>query len=176
MTGIFEGMGEAASSRDSNYIIPSHTLCRINKVKSGTTRKEEGFFAVEMVVVHDCAPEKYERSKYGHLVGEEVTWMAMAKHDSFLGNVKQFVSTTLNMDDDGIGKDEVNSICGDDQPLAGLVIEVVARNIITKANKDFTKLAFKGEVSPDEVAKTVGDEVMQRFFPDYVPAAAVATE
>ncbi len=175
MTGIFEGMDGAASSRDSNYVIPSHTLMRINKVKSGITRREEGFFAVEFTVVHDCSPEKYERSKYGHLVGEDVTWMAMAKHDSFLGNVKQFVSSTLGMEDDAIGKDEVNTICGDEQPLAGMVVEIVARNIITRANKDFTKVSFKGEVEQAEVAKTLGDEDMQRFFPDFVPVAP-ATE
>jgi hypothetical protein len=165
MTGIFDGMGEASSSRDSNYVIPAHVLGRINRVKSGTTRKEEGFFAVEMTVVHDCSPDKYERGKYGHMQGEEVTWMAMAKHDSFLSNVKQFVGSTLAMEDEAIGKDEVNTICGDDQPLAGLVVEVVARNIITRANKDFTKVSFKGEVAQEEVAKLIGDEAMARFFP-----------
>lgn len=176
MQGIFEGMGEAASSRDSNYFVPSHTLCRINRVKSGTTRREEGFFAVECTVVHDCAAEKYERGKYGHQVGEEVTWMAMAKHDSFLSNVKQFVSSTLDMDDEKIGKDEVTTICGDEQPLAGLVVEIAARNIVTRAGKDFTKVAFKGEVSLDELAKVVGDEVMSRYFPDHALAAAPASE
>lgn len=171
--GIFDGMGEAASSRDSNYFIPSHVLGRINKVKSGTTRKEEGFFAVEVTVVHDCQPEKYERSKYGHAVGEEVTWMAMAKHDSFLSNVKQFISSTVDMPDDKIGKEEVTIICGDDQPLAGQVVEIACRNIVTRSGKDFTKVSFKGAVSLEELAKTIGDEQMAVFFPDWsAPAAA----
>ncbi len=174
--GIFDGMGEATSSRDSNYFIPSHFLGRINRVKSGTTRKEEGFFAVEVTVVHDCAPEKYERGKFGHQVGEEVTWMAMAKHDSFLPNVKQFVSSTLGMDDDKIGKDEVNSICGEDQPLAGLVVEIACRNIVTKAGNDFTKVSFKGEVVPEEVAKLIGAENMTRFFPQTTPVESPAAE
>jgi len=170
--GIFEGMGDAKSRMDANCVIPSHFLARINRCKIGKNRKDEGFFVVEMTVIHDCEPDKYQRSNFGHAVGEDVSHMMMSKHDSFLGNVKQFVSSTLNMDDDGIGKDEVNTICGDDQPLAGLVIEIVARNIVTRANKDFTKVSFKGTVPLDELATIIGAEQMAKFFPDWQPAAA----
>lgn len=178
MTGIFDGMGGAKSRMDSNYVIPSHFLGRINKCKIGKNRKDEGFFVVEMTVIHDCQPEKYQRGIYGHQPGEEVSHMMMSKHDSFLGNVKGFISTTLEMSDETIGEEEALAISADDQPLAGTVIEVVARNVVTRAGNDFTVVNYKGEVPMEQVVElfaTVEDgaERMARFFPDHVaPVAA----
>lgn len=172
MPGIFDGMGDAASRLDANYVIPSHFLAIINKCKIGENRKGEGFFVVEMTVVHDCEPDKYQRGTWGHAVGEEVSHMMMAKHDSFLGNVKGFISNTLNMEDDTIGEEEAIAVAADDQPLAGTVIEVASRNVVTRAGNDFTVVNYKGEVEMEDVVKlfnTVedGDERMARFFPNF---------
>ena len=171
--GIFEGMGGAKSRMDSNYVIPSHFLARIDKCKIGKNRKDEGFFVVEMTVIHDCEPDKYQRSSFGHAVGEEVSHMMMAKHDSFLGNVKGFISTTLDMPDDQIGEEEAIAVAADDQPLAGTVVEVAARNTVTRAGNDFTVVNYKGEVPRDQLdaifetlADGEGAQRMARFFPD----------
>ena len=176
MPGIFDGMGSAKSCMDSNYVIPSHALARINKCKIGKNRKDEGFFVVEMTIVHNCEPDKYERGKYGHQPGEEVSHMLMSKHDSFLGNVKGFISNTLDMEDEGIGEDEALAVAAEDQPLAGTVIEFVARNVVTKAGNDFTVVNYKGEVPMEQVAEIFskledGEERMVRFFPDHVAVA-----
>ena len=171
MAGIFDGMDKAASRLDANYVIPSHFLALINKCKIGENRKDEGFFVVEMTVIHDCEPDKYARGVFGHAVGEEVSHMMMSKHDSFLGNVKGFISNVLDMPDDKIGETEALAVAADDQPLAGTVIEVAARNVVTRQNKDFTVVNYKGEVDKEELMalfKTLDDgkERVARFFPE----------
>lgn len=172
MAGIFEGIGQAKSRIDGNYVIPSHFLGRINRVKTGKNRKEEGFFVVELTVVHDCEPDKYERGVYGHAVGEEVSHMMMSKHDSFLGNVKGFISNTLDMPDDEIGEEEAMAVCADDQPLAGTIVEVAARNTKTRAGNDFTVVNYKGEVPLEDMLsiwEQMGEEGAERrlrFFPE----------
>jgi hypothetical protein len=177
MAGIFDGMGEAKSRIDGNYVIPSHFLGRINRVKTGKNRKDEGFFVVEMTVIHDCEPDKYERGNYGHAVGEEVSHMMMSKHDSFLGNVKGFIGSTLDMPDEEIGEEEAMAVCAEDQPLAGTIIEVAARNTKTRAGNDFTVVNYKGEVPKEDmfaVWETMGDdgaERQARFFPNSPDAA-----
>ncbi len=178
MPGIFDGMGGAASRMDANYVIPSHFLALISKCKIGENRKDEGFFVVEMLVIHDCEPDKYQRGAWGHAVGEEVSHMMMSKHDSFLGNVKGFISNTLGMEDGTIGETEALAVAADDQPLAGTIIEVAARNVVTRAGNDFTVVNYKGEVEKDEVLALFatlddGAERTARFFPDAAaPAAA----
>lgn len=181
MPGIFDGMGSAKSRMDSNYVIPSHFLALITRCKIGKNRKDEGFFVVEMQVIHNCEPDKYERMKYGHQPGEEVSHMMMSKHDSFLGNVKGFISNTLDMPDDDIGEEEALTVSGDDQPLAGTVIEVVARNTVTKAGNDFTVVNYKGEVSMDQIldifaALDDGAARLARFFPGHATEPVEASE
>ena len=157
---------------DGNYVIPSHFLGKILRVKTGKNRKEESFFVVEMVVLHDCEPDKYERGLFGHAVGEEVSHMMMAKHESFLSNVKGFISNVLDMPDDDIGEEEAVAVCADDQPLAGSIIEVAARNTKTRAGNDFTVVNYKGEVPKEDLLgiwEAMGEEgevLKARFFPD----------
>lgn len=170
MPGIFEGMKSAKRRIDGNYVIPSHFIGRIVRVKQGRTRKEEGFFAVEMQVVHDFEPERAERGIYGHSIGEEVTHLMMAKHDSFLGNVKGFIGAVLDLPDDAIGENEAVKVTSDDQPLSGLLVEVAARNTRTRAGRDFTVVNYKGEVPKEDlfaIWKQMGDNgkaLYARFF------------
>lgn len=173
--GIFGGMQDAKSRIDGNYVIPSHFLGRINKCKQGKNRKDEGFFVIEMTVLHDCEPDKFDRGKWGHSVGEEVSHMMMSKHDSFLSNVKGFISSTLDMTDDKIGEDEALMVCADDQPLAGTIVEVASRNTVTRAGNDFTVVNYKGEVPMDQMVGIfeemgeIGAERLATYFPNYKP-------
>lgn len=173
--GLFSGLSSAKARIQATYVRPSHFIARIDACKTGENRKNEGFFVVEMTVIHDCAPDKYDMQTYGHSVGERVSWMAMSKHDSFLGNVKAFMANVLGLtgaEAENLGEEEAVQITSNDQPLAGTIIEVIAKNITTKAGNPFTAVNFVGEVQPQQMLDlwaTMGDtgtEREQQFFPE----------
>lgn len=167
---LFKGIKDAKARIDANYIRPSHILLRIDECKIGETRKGDGFFVIEGTVIEDLAPNDFG-DHYGHRVGENVSHMMMAKHDSFLGNVKAFIRAVLGVPEEEIEPDHAEAICADDQPLAFTVVEVVARETETKEGKPFTVVNYKGEVSPADLLerwskREDGQELAERFFPN----------
>lgn len=173
MTGvkdIFGGIKDAKSRFDSNYIIPSHCLWRIDNVKVDENRSGEGFMAIEMTCLEDLVSEKYARGVYGHTPGESASHLMMKKHDSFLGNVKAFIANTMGVPVEEIAENDALAICDASQPLRNTVVEIEARNTKTKRGTDFTVVNYKGEVPPTELIARWGEledgaEMMERFFP-----------
>ncbi len=165
------GLIDGASARiDANYVNPSHFIGRINAVKTGETRKSEGFFVVEMTVIEDLAPNEYDKGAYGHRAGEDVSHMMMSKHDSFAGNVKAFLKNVLGIPEGEIKDEHALAVCADDQPLENTIVEIVARETMTRANKPFTVVAYKGEVTATELIERWAErddaqELADRFFP-----------
>lgn len=168
---LFGALKDAQPSFGSNYIRPSHALWRINKIKVDISRKNEGFLAVEMTCLEDLAPTQYSQGLYGHLEGEEATHMMMQKFDSFLPNVKAFIANTMGINPDEIGQEQALLICAPNQPLQNTVVEIFAKQIMTKRSTPFTHVDYKGEVRPSVLlerwgATEEGLAKIQRFFPN----------
>lgn len=175
---IFKGLKEANMSLDSNYERPGHYWLLIDKCKSGTSRKKEDFCAIEKT----CVKVFDDDGGAGHNVGESVTHMIMMKHDSALGNIKQFIAGTMDLDANDIDVDAAEMIFqGEDekehdQPLAGTVVECRNRNIKTKAGNDFTTITYVRAVPAQELLESLDEAVIDRFFPNNVLAELAAAE
>lgn len=171
MAGIFSGITEAKARKGGNYIRPCAGIFRIDKVGTGRTRKNFDYFCFEMTHILDLDPKMHSAASPGHAVGEGVTWMTTSSNDSFLGNVKTAISQVLECDPEGINEEAVVALCSDEQPIAGMLIEVHAILVKTRAGDDFTRVDFKGQVPPDRMAELLdgredGPELEKRFFSD----------
>lgn len=145
--GIFDGIDDAKPSASGNYIRPGHYFARIDGVRLVKKFTGEDFLAIEMNVVQVLDDE----DGTGHRVGEDITHLLKSTQPSFLGNVKQFICATLGCSPDEVGKAEADRVTSDEQPLAGIVIEFVARTTTTRAGKPFTKVTYKREVPAGEI-------------------------
>jgi hypothetical protein len=140
--GIFdrvseEQVKEAKYFERGNYVKPGRYLVEVLKVKEGTMRppKSIGFFVVEMKV-HETSDAKE------HPLRSTMTWMSTADKDAFLGNVKHFIASAGNVTEDEVGIEMCKYAVSEENPLAGIYLQVDAVAIKTKADKDFTKVKF----------------------------------
>lgn len=155
---IFGGIEGAKASFAANYVRPGHYFNRIDRLKVDKTRKGVSFLAIEMTVIAvlDNPEAKAQR------VGENVTHMLTADKDSFLGNVKAFVANVLSCSADEVTPEHCKALTDETtQPLKGMVVEVVANTITTRAGKPFTRVAYRREVPATELLQVL-DEVTKR--------------
>jgi len=162
---VFSGLKGAKMSGDSNWVKPGLYWCRLDNVKLDETRKNGAALFVEMTVVHVLDDD----NGLGHKLGESCTHGMFSKFDSFLGNVKQFISGTLGVAPDEVEEQHIFDIIEADQPLQGTVVEVQARQIITreKGNK-FTKVNYKQEIQAKDLLATLDEDAQRIYFPDNV--------
>ncbi len=147
--GIFDNIEQAAVGGDGNWVRPGRYTAEIMAVKLTKKFTGEEFVAIEMTVI---SVEDNDEGK-GHKVGEAITQLMKVNNASFLGNFKQFISSTLGVSPDDVTKVEAQRATSDEQPLAGIVVSFNARTIKTKANTDFTKVTFLGEVEQESEAE-----------------------
>jgi hypothetical protein len=170
MANPFKNLAQAQSRIDAAYVRPSHFLGKIKQCKIGARRNGDEFFVIELEVVEDLAPETYVAGPggYGHAPGEVISHMMMAKHDSFLGNVKAFIKSVLAIPEDEITEDDALAVCAEDQPLENTVVEVVARETITRKDTPFTVVTYRGAVSSADLLQRWEDrpDLVERFFPN----------
>lgn len=169
--GLFSGIKNAKTKVDAEYVAAGQYLMRIDKVKQDKDRKNVPFFAVEMTCLHvtDGSHPK------AHRIGADVTWLIKSTNDYFLPEIKAFVLNVLEEDLDAKSEDEaeslVEAICADDNPMAGTVVELHAREIVLREkdekgnDKLFTRVSFRREVPFSEVADTLTEQEIERFYP-----------
>lgn len=148
--GIFDGVREqqvkeAQYFERGNYVKPGRYLVEVLKVKEGTMRppKNIGFFVVEMKVLESSDTKE-------HPLKSTMTWMTTMDKDAALGNIKHFLAAAGNITQDEVDLEMCKFAVSEDNPLAGVCLQVDAVPIKTKADKDFTKVKFSyvGEASP----------------------------
>jgi len=161
---MFSGIETAKASFDAKYLQQGHYLCRIDRVKADKTRSGDQFLAVEMTVLHtftdgDGLPEKW------HKAGESASHLMMAKHDSFLGNVKAMIANLLACHESEVKESDCVKVSEKEQPLAGMVAEIRARDILTRANKSFTKVSYIREFPASEIEAVLDEKTLALYFP-----------
>lgn len=149
----FKGISAARARIDANYERAGSYWQVITSIKLDKSRKSEVFFAIEKTVVRvlDERIADQPPGKKGHPVGESICHMMMAKHDSFLGNVKAFIANTMGLDAADITEEHASQVCDSSQPLTGTVVEVESRSTTTRAGNPFTAINYRREVPPEEV-------------------------
>jgi hypothetical protein len=66
----------------------------------------------------------------------------MLDNDAALGNIKHFLSVAAGKDIKDVTEADGEESVSEENPFGGLSIRVMAVNIKTRANKDFTKVTF----------------------------------
>jgi len=128
---------EAQYFERGNYVKPGRYLVEVLKVKEGTSRppKNTGFFVVEMKVLESSDLKE-------HPLKSTMAWMTTMDKDAAVGNIKHFVSAAGNIPQDDVSLDDCKLACSEQNPFAGVCLQVEAIGIKTKAQKDFTKVKF----------------------------------
>lgn len=162
--GMFKGIENAKASFDAKYVGEGHYLCRIDRIKADQTRTKDDFLAVEMTVLHTF-PDGDGASDKWHRPGEAVSHLMMAKHDSFMGNVKAMVSSILGVHESEVTENDCELLSSTSQPLAGSVIELKGRQIITRQNKPFTKITYMRTFPAVELQETLDAQILSTYFP-----------
>ena len=146
----FATIGGVDASRDSNYVNPGHYIMRIDAVKMKENRKGDDIFIVEQTPLHVLAAEECmmnkapTRSNKPGITCSHLIPFAGPGKDMALPNVKAFAETVVEGFAENPDKQAALMlvITGDKQPLAGLMVEVVARSIVTRSGSDFTKVVY----------------------------------
>lgn len=169
---IFAGISAAKARADANYELPGHYIELIRRVKADRSRKGEDFVAVEKTILAVLDDDEGR----GHRIGDEVTHMLMAKHDSFLGNIKAMIAATFGVPAEQVQEADAVEICGDSQPMAGAVVECVNRNQVTRRGTDFTIINYKRALTVADIRAKLDPQVLARFFPGDVLERMEAAE
>lgn len=165
-----KGIGDAKMRIGANYIRPGHYMLRMDGIKIDETRNKVAFMAVETTVVKVLDDDQGK----GHRVGEAVCHWMKVVDDNFLPNLKAMIAHIMDMKPEEIAQEHAMLICAADQPLTGSVIEVNARQIMTRQNKPFTEVNYKREVPPAEALTVLDAEAQRIYFPNEFLAKAAA--
>jgi hypothetical protein len=154
------GFGGTKASRDANYVTPGHYVVRLDSVRMKTNKDDDPIFVIEQTPLHIIAEDKLEEqggcmngkpvrsNKRGvqatHLIPLTGKGKAMA-----WPNIMAFGEAVIPgfAEASEADKEEtMDLVVTDEQPLAGLMVEVVARSIKTRSESDFTKITYVGVV------------------------------
>ena len=138
MGNPFAGVEKAQVARGGVYFLPGTYKVEVKSVKLKQSRKKDDLLIIETLVLESDNADRPAGSCPSQVIN--------FKHDAALGNVKAFVAAGLGLD---ATKDEAevnaqvtgdlcNQVCSDDQPFAGLVLNLSAVNIETREGNEFT--------------------------------------
>jgi hypothetical protein len=153
----FAGIGGAKASRDANYVTPGHYVMRLDGVWVRPNRLGNDNFIVEMMPLHVLAEDPCTMNgkptfsnKKGIPCSHLVPFVGKGA-EMALPNIKGFAECCVEgfaeaqdeVDENGNVQEQIlKLIVTDDQPLSGLMVEVIARSIRTKSDSDFTKITY----------------------------------
>lgn len=136
-TGLFGGIGDAKIGMGGLYFLQGLYRVRIIRFFAMESRKKEDLVIAECeVLASDVAERK---------VGMKPSWVVNLKQDAALGNIKGFLAACLGLDpndteavNERITEDFCEEAVSEDNPLAGIEVNLEAVNIKTRENNDFT--------------------------------------
>jgi hypothetical protein len=131
---LFDKIADAKENDFGSYIRPGVWKMEIQACKEVKPRSGGEAFTVEGKVVEtDCE---------GVRVGERVSWQCHSKHDSAPSNIRHFLAVAFNVPFEEVDGAGYQLVVSAENPLAGKVIYCLARNIKTRAGRDFTRVSW----------------------------------
>ena len=135
--GLFTGIEDAQVGQGGVYFLEGKYLVEIVKVMTLNSRKKEDLFIVEAKILKSSNPERK--------VGITASWIVNLKHDAALGNIKGFVAAANGISpsdkeevDRNVDEEAVEYACSEDNPLAGVQLDLECVQIKTREKRDFT--------------------------------------
>lgn len=164
--GFFTGVESANVGMQAEYLKPGTYWIKVGGCKIGRNWKHEDYAAIEGEVVR-VLDNDYGR---GHRMHESVTDMVKRSSMYFLSDCKAFTAAALGIDPASVTEQQVNDVYGPQQPLTAgqTVMEVVAREQMTKQQTPFTKVSWKRAVPAAELLLFLDNETRERHFPNGV--------
>mgnify|MGYP001561704424 CR=1 FL=1 len=153
--GFWKFAAEAKATQDSVYFTPGKYVVRIENWKLFNTRNGRPTTALETTILSSDDHE-------GHPIGSKASWLVMLDQDMAGPNLKMAVRDILGVQEDGITEEIFGKIILSDvdpankgllSPLAGVIVDVTATNILTRDNNDFTKVVFKKRAKDEPVVQ-----------------------
>lgn len=126
----YSGMDDADVNNGGVYFTPGDYKVEVVKVFDIESRKRDDLFIVECVVL-EASGEGTKRP------GSKPSWVVNLKHDSALGNIKGFLIACLDCEPEEVGVNEVEEAVGEDNPMAGSILNLTVEQITTKAGHPF---------------------------------------
>lgn len=155
---LFDGIDKAEIQKRREYVRPGRYVVRIDGLKTGMTRKKLAFFVANMTVVHVVDVTAAANDNRGpHRVGDSPSWMTMATWDTFLPTVKGLVfflaqGAGMAENESDVDKEALEMAVGDNQPFAGMFLEIDAVNVPKRESNDvFTQVRPVRVWAVDEV-------------------------
>lgn len=143
----FAGVESAEVYQRNAYIQDGDYILKVLSVIFKEGRNSNMVIIEADVIVSNYDPTSAPSANHE---GTRISTFINAKNDSFLSNVKEFIIAASGFDpsgnprplDDQVSADECEQAMGPDQPLAGALLYVKAREIMTKSNTPFTRVAY----------------------------------
>lgn len=164
MTQNFFGKIDTVNaSRDSEWIRAGRYLCYIRGFKGRMTRAgvQAAFLELTILAVLDDSAAASE-PKGPHRVGDKTTVYYGLNKDAAWPALKAHIAAIMGCPADQVTSQVLSEASADDQPLAGMVIEVDGKIILTqKHEKPFNKLVVKRRLEKAEVEAMVPTAVIK---------------
>ncbi len=142
-------LSSAKANMGGFWFLEGKYRVRIKKCSLITSRKGDQLYIVECLVLASNNPARP--------VGCEPSWVVKTAQDAAPGNIKLFMAAVqgLDIDDEYVNNTEVDETgrtplevdfddtYGDDQPLAGVEVDLLCEEILTKDKRPFTKHLWK---------------------------------
>ncbi len=159
--GMFAGVENAEVIRRGNNINPGDYICRVCQAeyKPGRTKT---FVIIELEVLKSTYEDGDPARAACNREGSRMTNFVL-QNDSFASNVKEIVLAVSGFDAQGQPRDqhdtvtqaECEALVSPEQPFAGAIVYIEAREVPTRAGGIFTRVSWwpcpiKADGTPDE--------------------------
>lgn len=143
---IFAGVENAQVSRRGANITAGDYVARLLSAEFKTGRNGN-YIILEMACVESSYDQARPETHGCNHQGSTFT-IFIKQNDSFLGNLKEVILALSGFDDQGRPRDETevvtqaecNALVSKEQPYAGVLVYLEAREITTRQNKPFTRV------------------------------------
>jgi len=160
--GMFKNVKDAKANFGANYEREGNYIMFVRRVKLDKNRNDEWFVAVEKVAIECINPGAEPKP---HRVGEQCSHLLCnygKGKDSFLPNYKALIMNVFDVPEDEVDEDACDLVTSDDQPMAGIFLEMQNKNVVTKEGKDFTRIKYIRAIPLSEIAERVDMEVLKK--------------
>ena len=131
-------MRDAQVGQGGVYFLDGVYRVEIIKCTTIQSRKKEDLFIVECKVLESNNDQRKP--------GVKASWIVNLKHDAALGNIKGFIAAANGISpsleeekvNEEVGEEEVEFAVSKDNPLAGIIVDLEAITIQTRAKTPFT--------------------------------------
>jgi len=145
--GLFAKIKGAKGTEGGSYFVPGLYAVKIERCKEGKTRAEKPFFAAECKILKSNTEElKAGATASFFVLFDEYPELSLGNVADFMNAgmqayfIQNDVEAPANFE---IDEEIADDIAGEENLLAGIILEVEAYNKKTKQGADFTRFKWK---------------------------------